>query len=215
MRPLGGLGTTTATVVIVVTGLGLLGCPPDDPLVSPDAGARPPALTSETARFRLPLIGSWTVTDPRPTEAPVVALAAARRAQVDGLSLAVAPRIEVTIEPTVAAEPESAFRMIKGDVELIGSKPDVRLLRSALGLRPVGAELVGDLDVRYRVGGAAGREVRQRALLVYRTTRSGTGRVLTITASYMARDEDKIGPEVQRMFAMLQLLPSPKGSSPP
>ena len=212
-------GWVRVTVIAVSLVASLTACPSEDvpppeaPAARTDKG--PPALASDAYRFRLPLLPGWTEVSPSVASAPVVPVAAARRLNTKGLSLAVAPRIEVTSEPTLAAEAESAFRMVKADVESLGQRPGVKVLRSSLGFRPVGPELVGDLDLRYRVGGAKGREVRQRSLLVYQTSASGAGRILSFTASFLARDLDKIAPEVQQMFAMLQLLPPPDGGLVP
>ncbi|MEO1338124.1 MAG: hypothetical protein AAFV29_20940, partial [Myxococcota bacterium] len=121
-------------------------------------------------------------------------------------------RIEITSEPTIAADPESAYRAVKSDVERIGQQPGIEVVRSSLGFRPIGPEMVGDLSFRYRVGGAKGREVRQRSLLVFREMPSGP-QVLSITATFLARDLERIEPEIQRMFAAVELFSPPDGGT--
>ena len=175
-----------------------------------DAGALPAALTSARHRFRLRLLPGWIVVPPAVARPPLEQVAAARRTATTA-PFEISPRIEVTAEPTLARDPESAFQGIKADIEGLDRQPSVQLLRSSLGFRPVGPEMVGDLNVRYRVGGAEGRQVRHRSLLVWRPGPSGEATVLSITATFLARDLERVAPEVQRMFTNLELLPAPDG----
>lgn len=172
---------------------------------APDATVEVRELTSTLHRFRIPLWRGWKATpvDDGSTQDNVQRVAAAQR--TGGKSaFEVAPRIEVTSEPTLATDPETAYRAVKSDVERIGQKPGIEVVRSSMGFRPIGPEMVGDLSLRYRVGGASGREVRQRSLLVFREMASGP-EVLSITATYLARDLERIEPEIQRMFASVEL----------
>ena len=128
----------------------------------------------------------------------------------------VAPRIEITVEPTFATDAESAYRSIKADLEGIGRRPDATMVRSSLGFRPVGPDLVGDLNARYRLGKEdRSLEVRHRSLLVWRRAANGDISVLSITATYLTADVERIAPEIQRMFAGLELLDAPDGGPSP
>ena len=191
-------------------------CPPSEPssdAVDSKSEAGPPALASEAHGFRLPLARKWVPIPPPPSEPLIDVIAAARR-RPDDTTFTVTPRIRVTVEPSRARSAERAYRAIKSDIEGFDERPNTDLLRSSLGFRPIGANTIGDLNVRYRVGGPTGREIRQRSLLIWRDGLAGAT-VLTITALYLARDLERIEPEVQSMFSGLELLePKREGQSP-
>lgn len=191
---------------LLLFALSVAACTEDaEPTARPVDAGGPAVLASTEHGFRLPLLSGWVIVPSAPSAPPVRRVAAARRTAGRGASFEVAPRIDVSVEPTIARSPEAAFQLVKADVEGLDHLPGATLIRSSMGFRPVGPELVGDLNVRYRVGGDDGREVRQRSLLVWRRDQAGDARVLSLTATYLARDLDIIEPEVQRMFAALQL----------
>ncbi|MEL7369830.1 MAG: hypothetical protein AAFN74_13010 [Myxococcota bacterium] len=200
--------------IAVLWTIAFVGCTEKSTPASADAGIEVRELTSTAHRFRMPLWHQWksmSVDGDSGGGTHVERIAAARR--MGGKAVfEVAPRIEITSEPTIAADPESAYRAVKSDVERIGQQPGIEVVRSSLGFRPIGPEMVGDLSFRYRVGGAKGREVRQRSLLVFREMPSGP-QVLSITATFLARDLERIEPEIQRMFAAVELFSPPDGGT--
>ncbi len=199
----------------------LVACPVSDPSPrSVDAGPRAPALESTRHGFRLPLVEGWKAVPPEALGS-LVPVAEARRV-VETADIGVVPKIRVTLEESVASSAEDAYQAVKAELESKDAMTGIDVIRTSLGLRPVGSETVGDVSFEFRVGGPNGRVVHQRTLLVWRRTdpatvagpQPPTANLLSISATYLARESSRVGPEIQQMFSRLELIAgASKGTS--
>lgn len=119
----------------------------------------------------------------------------------------VAPKVVVTVEPTVRKNPEEVFQETLDDLKQLDSNPNVGVTRTALSSRFVGRDQVGDLEMAYfvRSGDAPPREVVHRSLIVLRRPPEGSRAIVTVTATYLADDAEEVSAEIQAIMSSLRL----------
>lgn len=119
----------------------------------------------------------------------------------------VAPRALITVEPTARKNPEEAFRAAMDDLEKLDQRDNVEITRSAMSTRFMGPEPIGDLEIAYKVraGKAPPQEIVQRSLVILRRPPTGSRAIVTITATYLAKDAEMVSSEVQAILNSLSL----------
>ena len=207
----------------LVVALGLLAlsagaCKKNEPegAALPDAGPALPVIRDAASGLKLPLPTTWSL-----GAAGGEVIGRAERQPRSPPSL-VAPRLVVTRQPAGPGAPEEAYRRAMDALaaavggEAAGGADGARVKRKALGTRPFGGALAGDLELVYEVPnarGGPGVEVVHRARLLWRPG-TEAAELLAVTATYLASDAEWIGAEVQRIFSNLEFEPpgAPEGA---
>jgi hypothetical protein len=123
-----------------------------------------------------------------------------------GKTFLVPPKLVVTVEPTARKNPQEVFEQTLVDLKKLDGAADVGVVRSAMSSRFVGREQVGEIEIAYfvRAGGAA-KEVIHRSLLVLRRPPEGSRAIVTVTATYLAQDQETVSAELQSIMSSLRL----------
>ncbi|MCA9555391.1 MAG: hypothetical protein KC933_35505 [Myxococcales bacterium] len=192
-----------------------------------DAPAPPPAAEDASAPVAMPVFEdpstgarfSWPPTWRRvaaadtPDEDSVTQLARVERV---GLASPVAPRVVLSAEPTTLTDPELAHRKVKNLLEAQLDGQGAKVRRISLLKHHVDGQPVGVLDVLYAVP-VPDRDpvaVRHRSMVALVHTGEGSLAILTLTATYLAGDHDRVGTEVDAILHSLGLAPPPPAPSP-
>jgi hypothetical protein len=132
----------------------------------------------------------------------------ARRVAPEGRTLLVAPRIVVTVEPAHPADDASRLsEAFLADMKRLESAGQARIRRTTSVKHTVDGVEVADLEVDYSVvnpGGGPEKDVVHRALVLRRGTDSEP-KALAVSATYLASDEEWLGPEVERILRGLRI----------
>lgn len=214
MRPAGR--PALALLALALTACPDEGASPDDPERA-EAGVveAPPSSFEDDAtgvRFSWPTSWRRAPAPSRPDDGGVMTLAKIVRAD---LVTPVAPRIELTREGTTLEDPELAARRTKNVLEASLESAGAKIRRVSLSRRALGGRFVGVLDLEYAVpteprGPTA---IRHRALVARVELSEGALAIVTLNATYLARDHDLIGAEVDAVFDSFSV-PAPTASPP-
>lgn len=189
-----------------------------DEAETPDAGPQIRKLRAVDQGVSLVLPMGWVEdpvdTDPLVKDAPT-ALAPGQRVRTvarghrvpSDRPFLVAPRVVITVEPTARKNPEEAFRAAMEDLKKLDQRDNVEITRSAMSTRFMGPEPIGDLEIAYeiRAGEAPPQEVVQRSLVILRRPQEGSRAIVTVTATYLAKDAETVSSEVQAILNSLTL----------
>ena len=186
----------------------LSGCKDDarDGAPSEDAGpALPPPVFEDPAsgaRFSWPPTWRRVAASSAPDEDQVVTLA---RVERHGLTTLVPPRAVLTLEPTTLTEPELAQRKVKNLLEARLDAQGAQIRRISLLKHSADGRPVGVLDALYAVP-VPDRDpasIRHRSVVALVPVGEGSLAILTLTATYLADDHDRVGSEVDALLNSL------------
>lgn len=191
-----------------------------DESAAPDAGitdaeiAVSPVFDDPKSKVRFTWPHTWRrATAPSaPDDNGVLTLAKVERTRPNG-SL-VSPRLVLTLEPTTLEDADVAARRVKNVLEAQLGAAGAKVRRVSMSKRAVQGRLLTFMDLSYAVsaGQAAPTTIRHRSLLALGEFGQGSLAILTLTATYLGRDHDLVGPEVDAVFESLTLpLEAPAG----
>ena len=192
-------------------GLLLLGCKEEKrPPEAADAGAQVHRLADEGVSILLPI--GW-LSQPE-TKGPSVTrrgdqvrtVGRARRVP-SGRPFVVPPKVVITVEPTSRVDPDEVFRTTMEDLRRLGESPGVTIQRSALSTRFLGTTRAGEIELSYqiRAGKAPPQDVVHRSTVILRRPKEGSRVIVTVTATYLAADEQLVSTEVQSIMNSLKI----------
>lgn len=204
---------------LALLALGATGCP--DEGAEPDERAGEDAAVAVSPTFVDDALGvrfSWPATWSR-----VGAVDAAAEPDADGVVVLakivrvskarVPPRVELTMEPTTLDDPRLAARRVKNVLEAKLEESGAEVRRVSVSERRVGADLFGRIDLRYAVPvpPKASVGVHHRSVVAVRADPEGSLAILTLTATYLARDAESVRQEVEGILQSLTLAPPAGG----
>jgi len=169
-----------------------------------DAAATEPASSvfeDPGTRARLSWPGTWSRVG-APPEGPDEAVRTLARIERSETNSPVRPRAVLTKEATTLADVELAARRTKNVVEAQLESNGAKVRRVSLSRRVTEGRPLGVVDLTYAVPVKAGDpvEVRHRSLVAHVRGAEGSLAILTLTATYLARDHHFVGPEVDAIF---------------
>ncbi len=114
----------------------------------------------------------------------------------------VAPRLILTTEPTTLDTSDLAARRTKNVLQAQLESAGAKVRRVGLSQRPLQGRMVGVLDLSYAVAvpDGAPTTIRHRSMIALSQTKAGEAVIITLTATYLAKDHGLVGPEVDAIF---------------
>lgn len=122
----------------------------------------------------------------------------------------VAPRLVLTTEPTTLDTHELVARRVKNVLRAQLESAGARVRRVGLSKRPLEGQMLGVLDLSYAVTvpDGAPTNIRHRSVIALSRTQDKQAVIVTLTATYLAKDHGLVGPEVDAVFNSFSI-PSP------
>ncbi len=133
-------------------------------------------------------------------------------------AMKVAPKLVFTRQATDANSPDDAFAEVKAELEALGEKPNVTIERTQMVTRVLPFGSVADIDLRYRFDSKATPKPTRlvhRSLVSLRSMNETELAIVTLTATYLADDANRVAAEVDTIFESLEMATAPASSARP